>query len=173
MSKLSLKDISKKISNGIGSMGSIGSKKYNYTYKNIIIGSIVLLVCIIGIYYLYKYLRKNNIIITNFDNQVETVKRPFLNLYAVKKDGTEIATNIIFITHSFTRDDCEVNYNDYKAKGMHFLGLSSYSEFPGPISNPHDALHDPKHKAYTYDYFNLTRGWCSVFREENNKKWIK
>jgi len=176
MSKLSLKDISKKISSGMGNMGNMGSmvsKKYNYTYKNIIIGSIVLLACIIGIYYLYKYLRKNNIIITNFDNQVEIVKRPFLNLYAVKKDGTEIATNIIFITHSFTRDDCEVNYNDYKAKGMHFLGLSSYSEFPGPISNPHDALHDPKHKAYTYDYFKLTRGWCSVFREENNKKWIK
>ena len=51
--------------------------------------------------------------------------------------------------------------------------MSSYSEFPGPISNIHDALHDTKHKAYTYDYFNLTRGWLSVFREENNKKWMK
>ena len=179
MSKLSLQDIRKKISSGIvgmksmGSMSSMISKNYNYSCKNIIICSIILLVCIIAIYYLYKYLKKNNIIITNFDNQIETVKRPFLNLYAVKKDGTEIATNIIFITHSFTRDDCEVNYNNYKAKGMQFLGLSSYSEFPGPISNPHDALHDPKHMAYNYDYFKLTRGWLSVFREENNKKWMK
>ena len=24
-----------------------------------------------------------------------------------------------------------------------------------------------------YDYFTLTRGWLSCFREENNKKWIK
>ena len=65
--------------------------------------------------------------------------------------------NIIFITHSFTRDDCEVLYNEYKSKGAQFLGLSSYSEFPGPISNPHDVLHDPKHKAYSYDYFKLIK----------------
>jgi len=173
MSKLSFQDIKKKISVNMGMGMGIGGKKNSYTYKNIIIGSIVFLVCIIGIYYLYNYLKKNNIIITNFDNQIEVVKRPFLNLYAVMKDGKEVITNIVFITHSFTRDDCETNYNEYKKKGIHFLGLSSYSEFPGPISNPHDALHDPKHKAYTYDYFELTRGWCTVFREENNKKWIK
>ena len=164
-------------------------KKNKKSIKNVIIGSIILLVCIYSIYYLYKYFRRDNF--TNIDSdsdnkptvssnaidvknmKVDVVKRPFLNLYAVKKDGSEIATNIVFITHSFTRDECETIYNDYKKKGYHFLGMSSYSEFPGPISNPHDALNDPKHKAYTYDYFKLTRGWCTVFREENNKKWIK
>ena len=114
MSKLSFQDIKKKISVNMGmGMGmGIGGKKNSYTYKNIIIGSIVFLVCIIGIYYLYNYLKKNNIIITNFDNQIEVVKRPFLNLYAVTKDGKEVITNIVFITHSFTRDDCETNYNE-------------------------------------------------------------
>ena len=146
----------------------------NYTYKTIILYVITLLVCIISLYYIYKYFLNtyfNNVI--NGGSEAETVKRPFLNLQAVKKDGSEVKTNIIFITHSFSRDDCETNYNDYKKKGYHFIGLSSYSEFPGPISNIHDALHDPKHKCYTYDYFDLTKGWCTVFREENNKKWMK
>jgi hypothetical protein len=149
----------------------------NYSNKNIIIGSIVFCVCIISIYYIYKYFKrvKNNSDGSSGEGysnsqEIEVVKRPFLNLYAVMKDGTEKITNVIFITHSFTRDDCETNYNDYKKRGMHFLGLSSYSEFPGHITNPHDALNDPKHSAYTYNYFDLTRGWLTVFREEINQK---
>lgn len=145
-----------------------------HRYKNRILYLITLLVLIISLYYIYKYFINNYFNIA-FDksSKAETVKRPFLNLQAVKKDGSEVETNIIFITHSFFRDDCEMNYNDYKNKGYRFLGLSSYSEFPGPISNKSDPLHDPKHKCYTYDYFDLTKGWCSVFREENNKKWMK
>jgi hypothetical protein len=131
--------------------------------------TIILLVLFGTIYHFYIKLYKNNYKL----NTVPVVKRPFLNLYAVKKDGSEIATNIIFISHAFTRDECEVLYNEYKNKGAHFLGISSYSEFPGPISNPHDILHDPKNKANQYNYFDLTRGWCSVFREELNLKWMK
>ena len=105
---------------------------------------------------------------------VPNMKRPFLNMWGVRKDGTEFLVNIVFITHPFTRDECIVQYNDAKDKGCHFLGLSSYSEFPGLVSNPHDVLHDPKNKAWTdYDYFKLSRGWLSCFREENNTKWIK
>jgi len=105
---------------------------------------------------------------------VPNMKRPFLNMWGVKHDGSEFLVNIVFITHPFTRDECIVQYNDAKSKGCHFLGLSSYSEFPGPVSNPHDILHDPKNKAWTdYDYFTLTRGWLSCFRDENNAKWIK
>jgi len=106
--------------------------------------------------------------------EVPSMKRPFLNMWGVRKDGSEFLVNIVFITHPFTRDECIIQYNDAKAKGCHFLGLSSYSEFPGPVSNPHDILHDPKNKAWTdYNYFELTRGWLSCFREENNAKWIK
>jgi hypothetical protein len=132
---------------------------------------IVLLLIAYGLYHFYN----SSSISNNYKKGtiVPTVNRPFLNLFAVKKDGSEVATNIIFITHAFTRDECEVLYNDYKKSGAHFLGLSSYSEFPGPISNPHDVLHDPKNKANSYNYFDLTRGWCTVFREELNKQWIK
>jgi len=151
-----------------------------YKNKNYIVYTILCVLSLITLYCLYNYIINNQSITTLFYNniingseEVETVSRPFLNLQAVKKDGSEVKTNIIFITHSFSRDDCETNYNDYKKKGYHFLGLSSYSEFPGPISNIHDALHDPKHKCYTYNYFDLTKGWCTVFREENNKKWMK
>jgi len=146
-------------------------KTVGYSTKSIIIGLVTVLIFIYVVMRLYRWYSTGSI--SGFVGEVPTMKRPFLNLYAVMKDGKEVATNIVFITHSFTRDDCEENYNKYKADGIHFLGLSSYSEFPGQISNPHDVLHDPKHKAYTYDYFNLTRGWCTVFREENNKKWIK
>ena len=90
--------------------------KLEYSNKNIIIGSIVFFVCIIALYYIYKYIKIDYFNKDIKNMQVEVVKRPFLNLYAVKKDGSEVATNIIFITHSFTRDDCEINYNDYKKK---------------------------------------------------------
>ena len=101
---------------------------------------------------------------------VPNMKRPFLNLYAVMKDGSEKTTNIVFITHHFTRDDCETDYNKFKNEGIHFLGLSSYSEFPGKITNPHDVLNDHNHKAYSYNYFDLTRGWCSVFQNNINQQ---
>jgi hypothetical protein len=92
---------------------------------------------------------------------IASMKRPFLNIF----DDKGKATNVVFITHPFSRDDCIVLYNEAKAKGVHFLGISSYCEFPGIISNPFDVLHDPKHKAWTYNYFDLCRGWCHCFRD--------
>ena len=137
-------------------------------YKKIILTLIVILILtsfIYGARYVYnKHTGKLDVI---------QMKRPFLNVYAVKPDGSEIMTNIVLITHPFARDECEVQYNEAEEKGMHFLGCSSSSEFPGPISNVHDVLHDPKHTAWGYDYFTLTRGWLSCFRPENNAKWIK
>lgn len=156
------------------------AKYTKYSTKKILISSITIFIILYSCLLIYRYFFSGGSVFgsgsgsnSNGNNEIPVVKRPFLNLYAVMKDGRDVLTNIVFITHSFTRDDCEVDYNNYKAKGIHFLGLSSYSEFPGPISNPHDVLHDPKHKAYTFNYFDLTRGWCTVFREENNKKWLK
>ena len=147
-------------------------KKVGYSTKHIIIGIITVLVALYVCVKLYNWYSvnygKGNS--SNSGSVIPTMKRPFLNLYAVMKDGSEKATNIVFITHHFTRDDCETDYDIYKKQGLLFLGLSSYSEFPGKITNPHDVLNDPKHKAYSYDYFKLTRGWCSVFRENMNMK---
>jgi hypothetical protein len=141
-----------------------------YSTGKILLGFVTLLVIAAVLWWLYTWWRAGG---RNL-SEVPSMKRPFLNMLGVKKDGSEFQVNIIFITHPFTRDECIEQYNDAKAKGCHFLGLSSYSEFPGPISNPHDILHDSNNKAWTdYDYFKLTRGWLSCFNEENNKKWLK
>ena len=99
-----------------------------------------------------------------FKNKIDTMdmKRPFLNIY----DDKGNKTNVVFITHPFTRDECIVQYNEAKKKGNHFLGMSSYCEFPAIVSNPHDVLHDPTIDAWTkYNYYELTEGWCHCFRE--------
>jgi len=154
-------------------------KNVGYSTKHIIIGVITVIVALYVCMKIYRWYftgfsngsdNSNENIVVNYSKSgnVPVMKRPFLNLYCVMKDGSEKASNIVFITHHFTRDDCETDYDKYKSEGILFLGLSSYSQFPGQIVNPHDVLNDPKHKAYTYDYFKLTRGWCTVFREPMN-----
>ena len=160
-----IKNIRKNISTSIRIRNLPNIK--GYSTSKICLGLVMLLVIVVVLFWMYN--RRGRDL-----KEVPNMKRPFLNMWGVRKDGTEFLVNIVFITHPFTRDECIVQYNDAKAKGVHFIGLSSYSEFPGPVSNPHDILHDPKNKAWTdYNYFELTRGWLSCFREENNAKWIK
>jgi glycosyltransferase involved in cell wall biosynthesis len=92
------------------------------------------------------------------------MKRPFLNIYT----DTGYKTNLVFITHPFTKDTDIYEYNDALNKGVKFLGMSSYSEFPGYISNPYDVLNNKNIDAWKYDYIKLTRGWCHCFRNPDN-----
>jgi len=160
------------IRKSINSIDKKISKPYiaGYSNKHFIIGLITLIITAYALWKIYKHWRSRD----NFSSDIPNMKRPFLNMWGVRKDGSEFLVNIAFITHPFTRDECIVQYNEAKDKGVHFLGLSSYSEFPGPISNPHDLLHDPNNDAWTkYDYFKLTRGWLSCFRPELNAQWIQ
>ena len=167
------KSISSKIHNTLLSNTPVLDKTptvMGYSTGKILLGLVTLLAVAAVLWWIYTWWRGG---VRNL-KEVPSMKRPFLNMWGVRKDGTEFLVNIVFITHPFTRDECIVQYNESKAKGCHFLGLSSYSEFPGPISNPHDVLHDSTIKAWTdYNYFELTRGWLSCFQEENNAKWIK
>ena len=52
-----------------------------------------------------------------------------------------------------------------KNKGCVFLGVSSYLEFPGKITNPHD---DPYYNTNHINYFDLAKGWLHCFRFPNN-----
>ena len=141
-----------------------------YSTGKILLGLATLLVVAAVLWWIYTWWRAGGRDLS----EVPNMKRPFLNMWGVRHDGSEFLVNIVFITHPFTRDECIVQYNEAKGKGCHFLGLSSYSNYPGLVENEHDILHDPNNKAWTdYDYFELTRGWLSCFREENNKKWIK
>ena len=159
----------KTISSSITKSKKLLDTTISHDSKQIIIGLVFCIVIALALWGVYRwYINKYTL------QEVPSMKRPFLNMWGVRKDGSEFLTNIVFITHPFTRDECIVQYNDAKNKGVHFLGLSSYSEFPGPISNKHDVLHDRNIDAWTkYDYFQLTRGWLSCFSDENNKKWIK
>jgi hypothetical protein len=178
-------DIIKKYSTRLNIRVSNKLKKYNIPKKVsrwffIISGSILLLILLSY----FGILKFNNILnIETFTNGIndnkqngtkdgtknETedkskpldMKRPFLNIL----DDKGRKTNIVFITHPFSRDDCIENYNKGKEHNMQYLGISSYCDFPAIISNPHDAMHDPKHKAWTYNYYELCKGWCHCFRE--------
>ena len=151
------------------------------TYKNnnnkTIILYIYYIILLILILYIILYVSKtffNNTTDIVYNNGIENMKRPFLNIFGVRKDNSEFIINIVFISHPFTRDECIIQYNEAKDKGVIFLGISSYSEFPGAITNQHDILYDRNNDAWTkYNYFELTRGWCSCFRPEINLKYIK
>lgn len=141
-----------------------GSNTYN-NRRIIYISSVSILVLIIA-YFAVNYILDGKFKVgfatkPPDNNDVIAAKRPFLNIL----DDNGKKTNVIFITHPFSRDDCIEDYNKMKSQGCEFLGISSYCEFPGIISNPFDVLHDPKHKAWTYNYFDLTKGWCHCFRD--------
>jgi hypothetical protein len=141
----------KTISSSITKSKKLLDTTIKHDSKQIIIGLVFCIVIALALWGVYRwYINKYTL------QEVPSMKRPFLNMWGVRKDGSEFLTNIVFITHPFTRDECIVQYNDAKNKGVHFLGLSSYSEFPGPISNKHDVLHDRTIDAWTkYDYFQL------------------
>jgi hypothetical protein len=102
----------------------------------------------------------------SYDFKSKQMKRPFLNVFGVQKNNNRIVTNICFITFPFLDpDQNEKEYMEAKKEGMQFLGCTSYSEFPGNITNKYDPLKDKDHPAWKFDYQNLVRGWLHVFRD--------
>lgn len=162
------KQITKLINN---LLNNIKSKKKKNKINNpkswdIIFYLLLLSITICLLYIIYNLVKAK--LIKPSEILVNEMKRPFLNIY----DDKGNKTNVVFITHPFTRDECIQQYNEAKKNGIMFLGMSSYCEFPGIISNPHDILHDPNIDAWKkYNYFDLTEGWCHCFREPN--KYIK
>ena len=118
-----------------------------------LIGLIIIILALLKIYGISKFTVPS-------PATLEVMKRPFLNIY----DDQDRKLNVVFITHPFTRDETIKEYEDAKAKGVQFLGMSSYCEFPGIVSNPHDILHDPNNPAWKWDYFKMVRGWCHCFK---------
>ena len=95
---------------------------------------------------------------------IPSVKRPFLNSYAITNDGKELTTNIIFITHPFADAEQIKKYEQLKKNGNIFIGITSYSEFPSKITNPHDRFSDVNDIAWKYNYSDLVDGWLHCFR---------
>ena len=101
-------------------------KKIAYNKHIILPILLVLILCVLSLLIKYIYQFKNK---KTFD-QIE-LKRPFLHIYDDKGQKTDIA----FITHPFTRKECIDEYNEAKSAGYHFLGCSSYIDFPGKINS--------------------------------------
>lgn len=143
----------------IKNINKLGKSINNQITKNKKIG-IIVLIALIVIGLIIMKLQREGFSLTKIE--VSKMDRPFLNIY----DDKGKMTNVVFITHPFTREECIKFYNEAKAKGVLFLGMSSYCEFPGIVSNPHDVLHDPNLDAWTkYNYYELTEGWCHCFRD--------
>ena len=104
-----------------------------------------------------------------FTDAIPTLPRPFVNLY--DDQGRKI--NVILVSHPFTRQTgTNGSYEQYvegKEKGIHFLGISSYAEFPQLVSNPHDILSNKEEEAWkNHDYMGLFEGWLHCFRDPIN-----
>jgi hypothetical protein len=96
---------------------------------------------------------------------VPSVLFPFRNVFG--DDGKKL--NIILICAPFREEKHEQQYEQYKSKGLYFSGISSYLEFPGKITNPHDSFF---HEERNHDYTKMVSTWLHCFRDppENLKK---
>ena len=123
----------------------------------------------LGIIVIISILIYNRKYISNFasNKEVTTYPRPFVNL----KDDKGKPLKIVLLSHPFTKDSSYKEYKEMTKNGYLVIGITSYLEFPGIVSNPHDPLHKPTHKAWTnYDYMEICKGWLHCFR--NPDKYI-
>lgn len=75
---------------------------------------------------------------------------------------------IIAITAPFRTDEHREWYEKCKNLGYEFTGISSYSEFPAKLSNPHE---DRYHEKKGDNYENMVKTWLHCFRNPN--KYLK
>ena len=97
------------------------------------------------------------------EDLVPTVEFPFKNI----NDGeTREKLPIIAISAPFRTVEDEENYAKYKKKGLRFLGISSYMEFPEKLSNPFE---DRFHEERNHDYLSMVSSWVHCFRNPSLK----
>jgi hypothetical protein len=86
----------------------------------------------------------------------DTLKRPYVHFY----DNNGNKLNIVGISKPFSVDKEFEDYTNNKDK-LIFIGLSSYLEFPNPVSNPFENF-DENYKKYKYK--EICRAWLHGFR---------
>ena len=94
---------------------------------------------------------------TDNDNKVKQVKRPFVNFY----DNYGNRLNVIAISKPYSNDDNEKEYQKLAKDNMIIIGVSSYLEFPNPVSSPYENF-DENYKKYKYK--ERCRAWLHGFR---------
>lgn len=102
---------------------------------------------------------KENVVLENFDTEkeVKQVKRPFVNFY----DNLGNRLNVIAISKPFYDDSNQTECEELIAAGNIIIGVSSYLEFPNPVSSPFENFDDNYKK---YKYKEICRAWLHGFR---------
>ena len=90
--------------------------------------------------------------------EVPEVEFPFKNLY----DDRGKRLNVILLAAPFRSEEDEQKYLQYHRQGLFFCGISSYLDFPNPISNPYE---DRFHVERNHSYPDMTQGWIHCFRK--------
>jgi hypothetical protein len=98
-------------------------------------------------------------------NGIPTVEFPFKNLF--DQNGNKL--NIILLAAPFRGPDHDAIYQELKNQTpkLHFMGISSYCEFPGHLSNPFDSRY---HEQQKHVYETMVTSWLNCFR--NPAKYI-
>ena len=124
--------------------------------KFYIILIVFLIILTISLHLLIKlqYNKKTN------KQKIPDVKFPFKNI----KNEKGVNMNIIAITAPFRSDKDKDDYNKYVRKyNVPVLGVTSYLNFPGIITHPHDDQYYKKNFK-KHDYINSCIGWCHCFK---------
>lgn len=95
-----------------------------------------------------------------FADELEKLKRPFVNFYTNKGE----MLNIAGITKPYSGDNHLKIFQD-NAKDFIFIGVCSYLEFPNFVSNPYENFKDNFEK---YKYKEVCRGWLHCFKDPEN-----
>lgn len=94
---------------------------------------------------------------TDDENTVSKVERPFVNFY----DNYGNRLNIIAISKPYSNDDNQKKYEELVKEGNIIIGVSSYLEFPNPVSSPFENFDDNYAK---YKYKERCKAWLHGFR---------
>ncbi len=106
--------------------------------------------------------RKKDKPIERDENGIPTVEFPFKNLF--DQNGKKL--NIILLAAPFREPKHEELFNEYKNQTpkLEFMGISSYSEFPGKLTNPYE---NRFHEEQNHDYASMVSSWLNCFRNPN------
>ena len=142
----------------------------------ILFSMITIIIISIFIYYYYYVNNNNNNNLKKFKDMGNVLPRPFVSI----KDDKNNKINCVLVSHPFTRQEGEngtyEQYVQWKNEGVEFVGVTSFSEFPGYLTNPYDTMSDRNDicwKNHNYmDYFDI---WLSCFKDpykhiDNDKK---
>ena len=119
---------------------------------------ILLLVIIVAAALIYR--TKNSLYkyVEGFTSKVPSVEFPFKNVKNQRGENL----NIIAISAPFREEKHEQLYKQYKDQGVHFLGISSYLNFPEKIFNPYE---DRFHEKRNHNYLKMVSSWVYCTRE--------